>query len=141
MQKSTQELLHRLKEAKEADDIQKYLDDNTQEFIQETPESYLSGLMSMKRLKPADVARLSGQGDYVYKVFKGERKASRDILIAISIGMGLAIFEAQLLLRIAKAAQLDPRNRKDSVLIYALNNALTIEKTNEILYDSEEMTL
>ena len=138
MQKSTQELLHRLKEA---DDIQKYLDENTQEFIQETPESYLSGLLSMKSLKPADVARLSGQGDYVYKVFKGERKAGRDILLAISIGMRLRLHEAQLLLRIAGTAQLDPRNRKDSVLIYALNNALTIEKTNEVLYDIEEMTL
>ena len=138
MQKSTQELLHHLKVV---DDINKYLDENTQEFIAETPQSYLSGLLSIKGLKAADAARLSGQGDYVYKVFRGERKASRDILLAISIGMGLATHEAQLLLRIAGSAQLDPRNRKDSVLIYALNNALTIEKTNEILYDIEEMTL
>ncbi|MEA4896787.1 MAG: hypothetical protein VB067_11785 [Christensenellaceae bacterium] len=78
---------------------------------------------------------------YVYKVFAGKRKASRDILLAIALGMGLTLAEAQLLLRIAQTAQLDPRNRRDSVIIYALDRALTAEKANEVLYDVKEATL
>jgi len=138
MLKTTQELLHHLKDT---DDIQKYLDANSGELINETTENYLAGLLETKRLKISDVARLSGQGDYVYKVFGGSRKASRDILLAISVGMNLSLPEAQLLLRVAREVQLDPRNRRDSVVIYALGNSLAIDKANEVLYDTGEATL
>ncbi len=138
MLKSTQELLHHLKET---DDIQKFLEEHSGELITETPQSFLSGVLQTKGLKAADVAALSGQGDYVYKVFQGKRAASRNILLAISLGMGLSLAETQLLLRIAQAAQLDPRNRRDSVIIYALNQSLPVGKTNEILYDVAEATL
>jgi len=138
MQKSTQELLHRLKET---DDIQIYLDENNGEIIKETIQGYINGLLEIKRLKLSDVAARSGQGDYVYKVFGGKRKASRDILLAVSVGMGLTLAETQLLLRIAQTAQLDPRNRRDSVIIYALHNNMAVVKANEILYDIGEVSL
>jgi len=138
MQKSTQELMHRLKRA---DNIQEFLDENEKELLQETIHGFLIGLLTEKGIRVAEVAYRSGQGDYVYKVFQGKRKASRDILLAIAIGMKLTIHETQLLLRIAQTAQLDPRNRRDSVLIYALNNGMTIETINNILFDVEEATL
>lgn len=138
MEKSTQELLHGLKET---NDIQKYLDENSNEIIKETPQGYLNGLLQIKGLKASDVAVLSGQGDYVYKVFGGKRKASRDILLAVAVGMGLTVAETQLLLRIARIAQLDLRNRRDSVMLYALNNTLAVEQLNEILFDVKESTL
>ena len=138
MRKSTQELLNRLRETA---DIQKHLDENDSEIIKETLHGYLNGMLQIKGIKAGDVAALSGQGEYVYKVFQGKRKASRDILVAISIGMALTVAETQLLLRIAQTAQLDPRNRKDSVIIYALNSNLSIDKVNEVLYDVGESTL
>lgn len=138
MRKGTQELLNRLKET---DDIQKHLDENDSEIIKETLQGYLNGMLQIKGMKAGDVATLSGQGEYVYKVFQGKRKASRDILIAVSVGMALTVAETQLLLRIAQTAQLDPRNRKDSVIIYALNSNLSIDKVNEVLYDVGESTL
>jgi len=138
MLKSTQELLHRLEDI---DDIMKYLDENSGEIIEETPESYLSCLLEIKGLKVANVAQRSERGDYVYKVFQGKRKASREILLAIAIGMSMTVSETQLLLRIARTAQLDPRNQHDSVIIYALSNNLTVQKTNDILYDVDEETL
>jgi len=138
MQKSTQELMHRLKEA---DDILTFLEENKHELLKENVQDFLGGLLVDKNLKAADVAHSSGQGDYVYKVFQGTRKASRKILLAISVGMSLSIPETQMLLRIAQVAQLDPRNRNDSIVIYALENCLTIQNTNDILYDLDETTL
>ena len=123
------------------DDIQKYLDEYCEEIIHETTEGYLNGMLEFKGQKVADVALRSERGDYVYKVFQGKRKASRDILLAIAIGMGLTVLESQLLMRIAQVAQLDPRNRRDSVIIYTLSNGLTVQKTNNILYDVDEPTL
>ena len=138
MQKSTQELMHRLKEV---DDIKAFFDENELELTKETVQGYLGGLLMVKNLKTAEVAQLSGQGDYVYKVFQGKRKASRDILLAISIGMNLTCPETQMLLRIAQTAQLDPRNRRDSVIIYSLNNGIPIESVNDLLFDNNEITL
>ena len=138
MQKSTQELMHRLKEA---DDIHVFLEENKCELLKETVQGYLGGLLGERGLKTADVAERSGQGDYVYKVFQGTRKASRNILLSISIGMSLSVPETQMLLRIAQIAQLDPRNRSDSIVIYALENGIGINKVNDILYDMGEVTL
>lgn len=138
MQKSTQELMNKLKEV---DDIQAFLDEHEQDLLKETTEGYLNGLLNEKGLRAADVAQRSGQGDYVYKVFQGKRKASRNILLAIAVGMNLTVSETQMLLRIAQTAQLDPRNRRDSVLIYALSNNATTESINDILYEVGEITL
>lgn len=137
MEKSTQELLHRIRETH---DIQSFLDENENELLLETVHGCLTGFLAEKDMKAADVAHNSGQGDYVYKVFQGKRKASRDILLAIAIGMGLSLAETQFLLRIAQSARLDPRNRRDSVIIYALNNTLSIEQANDILSDVDELT-
>ena len=138
MNKPTEELLHDLKHT---EDILQYLDDNSDELIGLMPHAYLQDMLQIKHKKPAEVSLLSGQGDYVYKVFQGTRKASRGILLAIALGMGLDIDETQLLLRIAKMAQLDPRNRYDSVILYALQQNLSVDKTNEILFDLGESTL
>lgn len=138
MQKTTQELLNQLRTA---DDIEAFLDEHANELLSETPQNYLNGLLQEKGLKTAEVATRSGQGDYVYKVFAGTRRASRDILLAMAFGMGLSLAETQMLLRISRKARLDPRNRRDSVFIYALENSLTADKANEILFDVEESTL
>ena len=138
MRKSTQELMHKLKEA---DDVHAFLLENEKELLKETTQDYLVGMLGAKKMKVSDIAHLSGQGDYVYKVFQGKRKASRDILLAIAIGLSLTVPETQMLLRIAQMAQLDPRNRRDSVIIYSLNNGTSIESVNDILFDNKEATL
>lgn len=137
MKKTTQELLNEIAAAK---DIEFFLDENETELIDETTQSYLTKLAEEKQLKVAEVVQKSAQGDYVYKVFQGARKPSRDILIAIAFGMSLGLEQAQRLLRIANVARLDPRNRRDSVVIYGISKGLRIEALNDILYDLSEET-
>ena len=67
MKTITQELLDGLKNA---DDIKTFLDLHEQDFL-------------------SQVAKNSGIGEYVYKIFNGERNAKRDTLVAISFGMHL----------------------------------------------------
>ena len=131
MQKSTQELLNNLKSC---DDIQKYLDENKDEIIGETLHDYLNDLQQQRGLKTGQIASRSGQGEYVYKIMReAHRNPGRDVLLAIAIGMSLDMAETQLLLRIARVASLDPRNSRDSVIIYAINNGSTMDETNRIL--------
>ena len=117
----TQELLNRLETE---DDIALFFKENEGEFLTINLRELLNELVAHKELKLSDIVRKSGQGDYVYKVFNGDRKPSRDILIGIAIGMNLTFKETQFVLRIAKQAALDPRDKRDSILIYSINTGL-----------------
>lgn len=138
MKKSTEELLNLIQKAS---DIEYYIKENESEMLNISLDVYLSKLLEENNLKIADVMAKSEQGDYIYKVFKNQRKASRDILISIAIGMGLDINQAQKLLRISKNARLDPREKRDSVIIYAITNNISVCELNDILYDIGERTL
>ena len=138
MAKITEELLNKIKESS---DIEAFVRENEPSFLNVKPEEYLNRLMAEKGLRVAEVAARSGQGDYVYKVFSGRRKASRDVLIAICFGMGLSLDEAQTLLRVSSFARLDPRNRRDSVIIYGLCRGVEIDEVNDILFELGESTL
>ena len=134
----TSELLDRLSLATS---IQEFITENQNEFMPISCFEYLNELLGKKDVCVADVARKSGQGEYVYKVFQGKRKPSRDILICIAIGMGLSIDETQLLLRISQQARLDPRNRRDSIFLYSIKEKYSFEKLNELLYELNEQTI
>ena len=134
---STTELLNRLTQT---NDINTFVDEYEKEFMTLSGTEFLNELLTDKKLSLAEVVKRSGQSDYVYKVFRGERKPSRDILIAIAVGMGLSVDETQLLLRVSKLAVLDPRDRRDSVIIYGLKEELEIAKINDLLYELDEPT-
>lgn len=134
----TTELLHKLSTAK---DIKFFLNEYEQEFRSISFSEFLNDIIYDKELTPAEVAKKSGQGEYVYKVIRGERKPSRDVIIAIAVGMTLSLDETQLLLRIAKWAMLDPRDKRDSIIIYSIKEKHTIDQLNDLLFDMEQQTL
>lgn len=135
---STTELLNRLKKT---DDFAKFIEDNKNEFNDLSCTELLNEMLADKKTSLAKVAKASGQGDYVYKVFQGKRKPSRDIVIAIAVGMELSLDETQLLLRISKLAALDPRDKRDSAILYSLENQLDINRLNDLLFELNEATL
>ncbi len=138
MQSITDELLNELKNATDIEEFFKTFEDK---FITQTHHTYLNELATLKNLKISTIARNSGSGEYTYKIFNGERKPSRDILISIALGMGLSLEETQLLLRISKFAILDSRDKRDSIIIYGLTHNLSVHQTDEILYDKKITTL
>lgn len=135
MDKSTSRLLNGLTNT---DDIIKFLNENENELLKETLPQCLSRLLAEKGLSVATVAEKSGRGDYAYKIFNGNKNPTRDVLISVALGMELTLPETQLILRIAKYAYLDPRNKRDSIFIYAVNRKLNINETNSILIDTNE---
>ena len=135
---STTELLNQLTKA---DDVKQFIDKYKSEFLALTCTEFLNELLVKNDLSLSAVVKRSGQSDYVYKVFRGERKPSRDIMISIAVGMCLTLNEAQLLLRIAKLAALDPRDKRDSVIIYGINERLDAAEINDLLYELNEATL
>lgn len=135
MRKNTEELLNQIETSRDLFDL---LTSNSDEIIDCTASDYIMQLLAQKHLRVSDVAIKSGHGDYVYKVFQGTRKASRDILLAIAFGMQLSVEETQNLLRLAQTARLDPRQRRDVVVLYALHKMLSVNDVNSVLYELDE---
>lgn len=138
MSLNTTQLLNKLSTAT---DIKAFVSEHEQEFRNITWQEFLNDIIREKNISPTDVAKRSGQGEYVYKVIRGERKPSRDVCIAMSMGMNLTLDETQLLLRVFKWAMLDPRDKRDSIIIYSIKEGHSIEQANDLLYDMEQQTL
>lgn len=111
------------------------------DFHKINPVDYLNELICTKKVSIADVIKKSGSGEYLYKVFNGERKPSRDIIISIAFGLSLSVEELQLLLRISKFTILDVRDKRDSIIIYAISHKLSSYEANNLLYEKNILTL
>ena len=138
MKTITEDLLNELKNTS---DLQSFFDTHEKDFLTGTTVSYLNELMSVKNTTVSSIAKNSGVGEYLYKIFNGERKPSRDILISVAFGMKLSFNETQLLLRISKFAILDARDKRDSIIIYGLTHGFTILQTDDILNEKDLVTL
>ncbi|MGM9552641.1 MAG: hypothetical protein ACI3XA_10345 [Clostridia bacterium] len=134
----TEELLTELKNAS---DLQSFFKKHENDFIEKSLDVYLNEFLAAKGISISDIIKSSGAGEYAYKIFKGERKPSRDILISIAFGMGLSLQETQLMLRIAKFAVLDPRDKRDGVIIYALTHNMTVFEADDVLDENNFTTI
>lgn len=130
-----------LKQLKNTTNIAEFLDKHNNEFIKETPKSYLNFMLSKKNMSVARIAKESGVGEYTYKIFNDERKPSRNILIALAVGMSLTLQETQLLLRISKFAILDSRDKRDSIIIFGLMNHLSVFEIDDLLSENGVVTI
>ena len=139
MKKSTDELLEILDKTK---NIKQYLDNNDDEYISTTISEHLNTLLKERNLKKADVIKKSGINNvYAYQIFSGIKHPSRDRLLQLALAMGLTTEQTQRLLKIGGSAALYPRIKRDSVIIYSLNNNISVFDCDEILYELGEKTL
>ena len=138
MQTITEDLLKELRNAK---DINGFLNQHENEFIKETPVSFLNYMIKSKNTTVSKVANSSGVGEYVYKILNNTRKPSRNVLIAVALGMELSLEEVQLLLRISKFAILDSRDKRDSVIIYGFINHLSVFEVDDLLARNDFITI
>ena len=130
MKKTTEELLKTLKSSS----LTAYLQDNKDELSDNPIAEYLSLAMEEKGLKKSDVIKNSGiQINYAYQIFSGLKLPSRDKLICLCFGMALSLNEAQALLKYSGFAPLYPRNKRDSVIIFALQNKKNVIECNLLL--------
>lgn len=102
----------------------------------------MQALLKQKGLSRADVVRGS-QLDraYIYQIFSGTRKPSRDKLIAIAFGLSLTDGEAQQLLKLSGYRELYARDKRDALILYTLVRGQGILETNELLFSQGMATL
>lgn len=127
MNKTTDELLKTLKH----NNLKTYLSDNKDEFVASSLSEALTQMLLLKNLSKAEVIEKANIFNvYGYQIFSGQKTPSRDKLISLFFGMSLSFSEAQTLLKHAGYAPLYPRNKRDSVIIYALENKMDLISCN-----------
>ncbi len=133
-EKSTDELMNEIKQTHE---INKFLEKNDSEFVSEPLHDILSRLLKEKNIKKSEVvARSSLNRIYGYQIFSGKRIPSRDKLIALCFGFKFDLEETDKLLKAAGYSPLYARNKRDALIIFAINSNKSIFVVNELLFEN-----
>lgn len=139
MIKETEEMLQQLKTA---ESLNGYLQDNREQLVDSTISTQLETALAETGLTKSAVLLRSEINDiYGYQLFAGSRKPSRDKLIALCIGMELTLDRSQQLLKATGFAPLYAKNKRDSILIFGIQNKQSVFEINNALYEHNEKTL
>lgn len=103
---------------------------------------YLSALISERDIDAAKLGVMALLSrSFTYQICAGDRTPNRDIIIRIAVVLALSIDETQRLLKLANRGVLYPKIKRDSLIIYALNNKYDLYKTDELLVQYGQKTL
>lgn len=138
-ERSTKELE---KELSACAEISEFLTKN-QDHMHSAPVSeQLKRYMAQKGLSRGDVITRSGLNDiYAHQILSGKRRPSRDKLLCLCFGLELNTEQVQDLLRDCGYAVLYAKNRRDSIILFALFKQLSLLELNEKLYEEGEPLL
>ena len=93
-------------------------------------------------ISKAELARRSGMSTvYLYQVFSGRRRPSRDRILCLCFGLGCSLESAQKLLKKGGYLPLYPKNRRDAIILFALSKGMSLQETNDRLFRENEETL
>lgn len=125
-----------------ATNIEDFLAENQEYMLDLTFPEYLMLLLRKKKRKRAAVVRDSGlEKAYVYQIFNGKKRPSRDKLIAIAFGLHLNSEETQRMLKLGGCSELYPRVARDAVILFAIQRGMDIATTDDLLYNNRFPTL
>lgn len=134
--KNTEELLTEIMQSTE---IKGFLQDNEDSIPNLSLTEYFDMLMKKKHLARKDVINKSQLNyTYGYQILNGTRKPTKDKLIQICFGLGATVKEANRILILADAGGLYSKNRRDCIVMFALNKKLSVQELNELLFELNE---
>ncbi len=135
MKKSTDELMNILRSKRSVDE---YFDENDNEIFFGTLSEQVNFYIARKGLTKAEVVRRSGLNrGYCYEILSGKKtkNISRDKVILLCFGLELSVDEAQQLLKKCGYAPLYARDTRDSIIIFCIENSISVINTNIKLGD------
>lgn len=129
--KSTANLMEELLQISQVED---FLQQNENQFVDMTLSRQLETLLKDAGLSKGEVAVHSGLSRvYVYQVFAGQKVPSRDSLLRICFALSLDVGQMTGLLKHSGYPALYPRNRRDSVILFAASRHKTLLELEEML--------
>lgn len=133
----TEEVLQELLDAPSLDE---FID--AHEFPAVTLPEFLERMLEKKGLKHSRVVRMADLNEtFGYQIFTGARNPSRDKVLQIAFAMALSLRETNRALMAAGASSLDPKCRRDAIIIFCIDQGCSLQKVNEELYRLGEDTV
>ena len=133
--KDTDKLLELLKKS---GSIDSYLQENSDFLLDCNIKEYMNTLIKDKKLTIAQISRDSDLSDrycYQFLSLSNPRNPSREVLLSLCIGMHLNLDETQTALKIAKYAPLYPKEERDCIIIFGIENSSSLMEINNSLYE------
>lgn len=126
-------------ELRKSNSLHKFEQENDSELCAKSVADYLNELLIRYDVnKPQIAKRADFDEGYMYQIFNGIRKPSRDKLIRIAFGFPLTLEETQRLLCLGGCGELYVRRKRDAYLMFALEKGYDVLQTNDLLYDKGE---
>ncbi len=123
-------------------DLSRFLTENEDNFETMDCGACLMRLAEGMDCSKAELARRAGMSTvYLYQVFSGRRRPSRDRMISLCFGLECSVDTAQELLKKTGFQGLYPKNRRDAIILYCLDKGYTLQETNERLFQEHEESL
>ena len=143
-EKTTNELLKLLSSVNTEEQLKEYTEHLKEQSAPQTFHGYLNELIQKYNHSNSIASVIEKsliQRNYGYQILNGTRLPGRDKIVALSLALNLSLKETQRALTLAGENILYSRSRRDSILIFALQKQLSVQNTNELLFQFEEAIL
>ena len=138
--KSTDDLMAEL--TQKNTDLQDNIDTNTSSMIEVNLREFWDGLLKKSGKSKSDIINGADISYiYFYEILQGKKNPTKDKIVRLSLAMELTVAECQQALRFCNHAALYPRLKRDSILIYAVENRLSVYQTQTLLRQAGEEEL
>jgi len=129
---STEELTNKLKSYENIND---FLEENQAEFNEDGLQKFLDIMLQCRNMTLPTLALQSGISvPYIYNLYTGRKSTPRkDILLRLAFGLSLNPDEANRLLVLGGVSPLRAKMRRDSIIIFCLENGHSIMDADELL--------
>ncbi len=126
-------------ELRDSSNVYSYISKYNTDFPNISFIDFIALVIEKKHLKKSQVVKATGlQRNYAYQLMSGKKNPSRDKVLTFAFGLCLDLEDTQKFLRVAQFNLLYPKQKRDSIIIYALCNSYTLDQTNFLLDENKE---
>lgn len=137
MYKDTNQLFSEASSLVNIEEVNNFYADNEENMFIPDPINYLLDIMANKNISKAELIKKSGlDRTYAYHILSKEKKLTRDKLIILAIAANLSLDETMNFLKYARQNPLYIKDKRDGLIIFAINNNFSVIDTNHLLSDN-----
>ncbi len=137
---TTQELLNQLSDKKT--EFSEFVNKAGNSFVKKDLSDSWLGLIKKSELSKSDIINKSDIGyTYFYDILRGKKCPSRDKIVRLVLAMKLGLEECQKLMKLYNWAPLYAKDKRDSAMIYAVNNKFSVWQLDDLLVENKLETL
>ena len=129
--KKTDELEFELTHTKS---IQTYMEENAAHFNEEAFVQYLSALVKQCGKTKTKIAADSHLSEpFLYNLLRAEKRPTKESVVKLAFGLSLDLPKTERLLQLAGHSRFYVRQKKDSLLMHAIQNNMDITEADNLL--------